>query len=125
MYLYLKTVLSFSLPERLYFCRLVLHKVALMLQARFSGRFLLFFYQINHVCILFSSHLFAPFWLARLWGTRQVLSPVVLHELLAGCFFAEQLIVAEMGSFGVTVWLCVWAVLIFQFLWCTVALYFG
>lgn len=93
MYLYVKIsfslVLSFRLPERLYFCLLVLHKVVVMLQARFSGKFLLFFYQINHVCILFSSHLFAPSWLARSWGARQAPSPVVLLELLAGCFFAE------------------------------------
>lgn len=106
LYLYLKTVLSFSLPERLYFCLLVLHKVAFMLQAGFSGRFLLFFYQIYHGSILFSSHLFAPSCLARLWGTRQVPNPVVLLELLAGCFFAEQLIALEVESFGVTVCLC-------------------
>lgn len=53
---------------------------------------------------------------------RQVPSPMVLLELLAGCFFAECLIEAEMESFEVTVWLCVWAVLVFQFLWCAAAL---
>lgn len=75
MYLYLKTVLSFSLPGGLCFWLLVLHRVPFMLQAGFSRRLLLFFHQINDGCVSFPSHLFTPFQLAGLWGARQVPCP--------------------------------------------------
>lgn len=84
LYLYLKTVLSFSLPGRLYFWLLVLHRVPFMLQAGFSGRLLLFFYQRNDGCSSFPSHLFAPFQLAGLWVARQI--PCPHGTAWAGCW---------------------------------------
>lgn len=57
----LKTLLYTVAPGGL--C-LQLHRAPLMLQTGFSGRWLLFLYQINDSCSSFTSSPLAPFWLA-------------------------------------------------------------